>query len=380
MSSNSNYLQALADALQARGVSIEDIGGIAKSSSYQNMYRNEKGEMEIKELWKFDFKPVTFTAPAWEPIAPAPKYIVVDNPAIKAKQDDSKLKTCVIVPDMQIGYFRNTDEQLVPIHDEDAIELALKIVRDVGPNLIVCNGDNLDFPEFSKYRITPAFAQTTQAAIDRASKFAAQIRAAAPKAKIIWLAGNHEERLPNYILDNAAAAFGLKKGNQPSSWPVMSVPYLCNFDAHKVEYIPAYPANNFWINNNLQVIHGNKVKSSGSTAHLYLSGQTTSVIYGHIHRIEQAFKTKQEAKGPRTIMAASAGCLCRVDGAVPSTNGGKDLDGRPVKLNENWQQGVGVVKYETSGDHKFSFQVIPILNGWAFYNGVEYTVEPVVQS
>lgn len=368
---NMNYLKALAETLEARGVSLDDIGGISKSSSYQNMFKNDKGEMEVKELWKFDFKPITFTAPAWDVIRPAPEYIFPST-NVETRTDDSKLKTCVIIPDIQIGYFRDANGNLVPIHDEVAIDVALQIVRDVAPNLIVCNGDNLDFPEFSKYRITPAFAQTTQAAIDRAALFASQVRDAAPKARIVWLAGNHEERLPNYILDNAVAAFGLKKGNQPSSWPVMSVPYLCGFDKVKVEYIPAYPAGNFWINNNLQVIHGNKVKSSGSTAHVYLNSQTTSVIYGHIHRIEQAYKTKQEAKGPRTIMAASAGCLCRVDGAVPSTNGGKDLDGRPVKLNENWQQGVGVVKYETSGEHKFSFDIIPILNGWAFYQGVEY--------
>lgn len=371
MSSNSNYVQALAEALQARGVSVNDIGGISKSSSYQNMYRNDKGEMEVKELWTFQFAPVTFTGPAWEPVRPAPEYIVV-NSIVGEKPLPTKFKTCVIVPDMQIGYYRDTEENLVPIHDEVAIDIALQMIKNINPNLIVCNGDNLDFPEFSKYRITPAFAQTTQAAIDRAALFAAQIRAHAPKARIIWLAGNHEERLPNYILDNATAAFGLKKGNHPSSWPVMSVPYLCNFDKYKIEYIPAYPANNFWINDNLQVIHGNKVKSSGSTAHMYLNAQTTSVIYGHVHRIEQAFKTKQEAHGPRTVMAASAGCLCRVDGAVPSTNGGKDLDGRPVKLSENWQQGLGVVKYEASGDHKFSFQIIPILNGWAHYEGVEY--------
>jgi hypothetical protein len=36
----------------------------------------------------------------------------------------------------------------------------------------------------------------------------AQVRDAAPNAQIIWLAGNHEERIPNYLLDNAAAAFG----------------------------------------------------------------------------------------------------------------------------------------------------------------------------
>ncbi len=72
-------------------------------------------------------------------------------------------------------------------------------------------------------------------------------------------------------------------------------------------------------------------------------------------------------------MAASMGCLARVDGAVPSTKGSKDLDGRPMKVSEDWQQGLGVITYENTGDNKFSLEVVPILNGWASYRGVIYT-------
>jgi len=371
MSKSNDYITALADALQAKGLSLDEIGGVSKASSYQNMFKDESGAMQVKELWSFQYAPLTFKAPSWDPIRPAPVHVL---PALEAKQKPaSKLKTCVIVPDVQIGYFRDINDKLVPVHDEAAIAVAMEIIHNVQPNLIVCNGDNLDFPELSKYRLTPAYAQTMQQSLDRAALLASQLRRAAPKAKIVWLAGNHEERLPNYILDNAKAAFGIKKANDVSSWPVMSVPFLCNFDKHKVEYIPAYPAGDFWINDNLKVIHGNKVKSSGSTAHMYLNSQNISVIYGHIHRIETAYKTRQEAHGPKTVMAGSAGCLCRVDGAVPSTNGGTDLDGRPVKLNENWQQGLGIVQYETTGEQRFSWNVIPILNGWALYEGQLYT-------
>jgi len=225
----------------------------------------------------------------------------------------------------------------------------------------------------SKYRLTPAFAQTMQQSLDRAALFGSQMRRAAPKAKIVWLAGNHEERLPNYILDNAKAAFGIKKANDASSWPVMSVPFLCNFDKNKIEYIPGYPAGDYWINDNLKVIHGTKVKSQANTAHAYLRDEKVSVIYGHIHRIETAYKTRRDAHGSSTIMAASMGCLARVDGAVPSTKGSKDLDGRPMKVSEDWQQGLGVITYETTGDNKFSLEVIPILNGWASYRGQIYT-------
>jgi hypothetical protein len=142
-----------------------------------------------------------------------------------------------------------------------------------------------------------------------------------------------------------------------------------------VEYKPGYPAADLWINKKLKIIHGDRVKSSGSTAHVYLNAEKVSVIYGHIHRIETAFKTREDYSGARTIMAASPGCLARIDGAIPSTRGGVDLDGRPLTRFENWQQGVGVVEYEDDGDHKFSYEVATIYNGWTMFRGKEYRAE-----
>jgi hypothetical protein len=210
-----------------------------------------------------------------------------------------------------------------------------------------------------------------QAAIDRGTLLCAQVRDAAPNAEIIWLAGNHEERIPNYLLDNAAAAFGIRQGNKPTSWPVMSVPFLLRMDEYGVEYRPGYPAAHVWINQRLRVIHGDKVASGGSTAHKYLGAEKTSVIYGHIHRREWAERTRDDWDGARTIMAASPGCLARTDGAVPSTKSGMDFDGRPLYRSEDWQQGVAVVTFE-EGDGRFVYEQVAIRDGWAHYRGKDF--------
>ena len=86
----------------------------------------------------------------------------------------------------------------------------------------------------------------------------------------------------------------------------------------------------FWITPQLKVIHGNKVASGGSTAHKYLGTEKVSTVFGHVHRREWAERTREDHDGPKTIMAASPGCLARIDGVVPATNGGTDLDGRPI--------------------------------------------------
>lgn len=363
-------ISKIAELLERKGIAPEDIGDLKRVSLYQTITKNDEGEAETHDLMAVQFSPVWDSGPAWP--------VCQQGPAIKipAAKGGNKVETgwqrAVILPDAQIGFYRDTNGQLQPTHDPQAINIAMSIVKDVKPHVIVCVGDNLDLPEMGKYRLTPAYQQTTQASIDAATEFCAQMRTASPNAKIVWLAGNHEERLPRYLLDNAAAAFGIRKGGTPDSWPVMSVPYLCRMDEFGVEYRPGYPASDFWINEKIRVIHGDRVKSNGSTAHLYLSREKTSVIYGHIHRIETAYKTREDYDGARTILAASPGTLARIDGAVPSTKGGVDLDGRPLVRHEDWQQGVGIIEFQPDSPHRFRYETVHIYDGWAVYNGKEY--------
>lgn len=369
----SKILGKLVEMLERKNIDINEIGDIKRVSLYQSLIKDDEGEAQIQDLAAIQFSPKWETGPEWPVVQQGP---AIKLPAPKAKSKKaSNFKTAVIVPDVQIGYYRNREGVLEPTHDEKAIGVALKLIEDINPDAIVCVGDNLDLPEMGKYLTYPSYAQTTQASIDRSTLFCAQMRAAAPDAEIIWLAGNHEERMPKYLLTNAAAAYGLRKGNIPDSWPVLSIPYLCRMDEFGVEYRPGYPASDYWINEKLRVIHGDRVKSSGSTAHVYLNNEKTSVIYGHIHRIELAHKTREDYEGPKTIMAASPGCLARIDGAIPSTKGGVDLDGRPLTRHENWQQGLAVVNYETDGDHKFQYHSLTIYNGWTLFNGKEYVAD-----
>jgi metallophosphoesterase superfamily enzyme len=363
-------LGAIADLLERKNIDVADIGDIKRVSIYQSLIKDENGDAQVHDLAAIQFAPSWDEGPKWPVVQQGPQ-IQLQKTTTKP-QKPTTFKTAVIPPDIQIGYFRNREGNLEATHDEKALDICLAMIKDIQPEIVVLVGDNLDLPEMGKYVTYPAYAQTTQASIDRATMFCAQLRAAAPHARIVWLAGNHEERMPKYLVQNAGAAYGLRKGNTPESWPVLSVPYLCRMNEYGIEYKPGYPAADFWINKKLRIIHGDRVKSGGSTAHVYLNNEKTSVIYGHIHRIETAFKTREDFDGPRTIMAASPGCLARIDGAIPSTRGGVDLDGRPLTRHENWQQGVGVVMYEDDNEHKFSYEVAPIYDGWSMFRGKEY--------
>ena len=362
-------LGKIAELLDRSGIDIADVGRVQKMNVWQGFHKDADGNAQTVDMMGITLSPKWAEGPSWPVVQPGPVYRLPKVPVRPAKA--SGWQTAVILPDMQCGYFRGRADALEPIHDEGAMSIALAICRDAQPDVIVLVGDNADFAEFGKYRLSPAFQRTTQATIDRLALLCAQLRAVAPLARIVWIAGNHEERLPNMLIDNAVAAFGIRKGGAPDSWPVMSMPYLCRMDEYGIEYLPGYPASSFWINDRLRVIHGHKVRSGGSTAHGYLATEKTSVIYGHVHRREYGARTREDRDGPKEIMAASPGCLARIDGAVPSTKGGVDLDGRPLPVVEDWQQGVAVVRFEP-GDGRFTYENVGIHDGWAMWQGKEY--------
>jgi len=364
-------LGKIANLLDRNGIDVDEIGRITRVSLYQSLTKNDEGEAEIHDLVGVQLSPSWEDGPQWEPVTIAPPVKCSVKP-VKGSVRPEGWQTAVIVPDVQIGYYRSADGSLEPTHDEAAITLCLSVMRELNPDVVVLVGDNLDAPEFGKYRLSPAFALTTQASVDRCATFAAELRACAPEADIIWIAGNHEERITNAALDNLKAAFGLKRGNDKNGLPVLSVPFLCRFDEHRIRYLAGYPASAYWINEKLKVIHGNRVRSGGSTAHAYLTNEKCSVLYGHIHRREWAERSREDFDGAKTIMAASPGTLARTDGAVPSTRGGIDLDGRPLPVVEDWQQGFGVVTFQP-GDGQFFYEQIPIHEGTTWFRGKLYT-------
>lgn len=374
---------AIRDLLERNGIEPSEVGrlhrikdvrlyqGLAKVDTFDEEGKVVGQTLEVQDLASIVLSPKWEEGPEWPVIQPGPMFRRPPVTTVKPVEP-KEWKTAVIWPDIQIGYYFDQKEQLVATHDEQAIQLALSITKLSQPDVVVLVGDNLDFPEMGKYRLSPAFNRTTQPAIDYATELMFKIRTVAPSADILWLAGNHEERMVNYILDNAEAAFGIRQGSRPDGWPVLSVPHLCRLDEMGVTYLPGYPANDYWLNERLRIIHGTRVKSSGSTSHEYLRNEKSSVIYGHIHRREWNEQTFVKWDGSKTIMAASPGTLARIDGAVPSTKGGIDLHGRPLTIVENWQQGIAVVTFEDSGQHRFFYEQVPFHGGAALFRGKLY--------
>jgi predicted phosphodiesterase len=319
----------------------------------------------------FMFEDLTLKA-SWTPVAAA-KPVIINAPK-PHKVKKTKHEVHVIFPDPQIGY-RKFGEVMDPFHDEQAMDIALQITSWLEEHdrvdSVINLGDFLDLPAQGRFEQEAAFAATTQDALNRGHLFLQQQRAAAgPKAKIVLIEGNHDRRMEKFININAASAFGLKKANS-EGFPVMSIPYLLRLDEIGVDYIDAYPAGAHWINDRLRAIHGTKVRSNGSTAAAYTNDTPhISTVFGHVHRQELQSRTIFDRQGSIKSVAISPGCLCRVDGAVPSVNGSTKVDGTPATYYENWQQGVAVITTDANGD--FFTELVQIDKGKAWFRGQEF--------
>ena len=300
---------------------------------------------------------------------------VTINPSkVTPPKKDNGWKLAALLPDTQIGYRVYEDGTVIEFHSEDAIDIALQIVAaahaQYGVDTIVNLGDTIDLPAQSRHHQEIAFQNSTNLAIQRAYEYLAKQRATVPDAEIVFLEGNHDCRIYKYLAENAPAVATLRRAGD-TGWTVNSLPHLLRMDELNIKYAAGYPAGEYWLNDNLRCIHGDRVNSSGSTAMKYInSNHHVSVIYGHIHRIEMLYHTNHTGTGPARNAAFSPGCLCRVDGSVPSVKGGITPNEKPVKYWENWQQGVGFAWYKDSGE--FTLLSVPIIDGWAVFMGQEF--------
>jgi hypothetical protein len=77
-----------------------------------------------------------------------------------AKRPATTLKCAIILPDSQISYWRNDNEEWCTTHDEAALDISRQVIADVeaehGIDKIIDLGDFLDATHFSRHRSAPS--------------------------------------------------------------------------------------------------------------------------------------------------------------------------------------------------------------------------------
>ncbi len=197
-----------------------------------------------------------------------------------------------------------TDEHY-PYQDENARRLALQIVRDFDPHVLISGSDGLDFYAISSFDKNPERVKTgLQKEIDAWKAGQREWRSAAPNAKSFYLTSNHDDRLHKYLWRHP----------EISDLEVLKLPALLGLESLGSiwEWEKGENANQELCIYNLVVKHGKFVrKGSGMSARAELENEryARSTLTGHTHRGGSHFATTRDG----IIQGHECFCLCRLD-------------------------------------------------------------------
>lgn len=175
----------------------------------------------------------------------------------------------MVIPDIQYPY-----------HDAHVLQKLIRVVREHQPDQIIQIGDGIDFPQVSRWSKGTAgeYADTLQEHIDGyRSGVLGPLREACPEGRIVWLEGNHDLRVEDFVKKYAAPLRPLR---------ALEMPSLFGLDELSIDYVRG-PLR---IATNTLAIHGHEAggycasQSAWDAKFAKRYGSEYSVIFGHTHQ------------------------------------------------------------------------------------------------
>ena len=231
-----------------------------------------------------------------------------------------------------------------PFQDDAAIDAAMKIVRDFRPGLVALMGDYFDCYSISDHDREPGRADTIQDEFDAARPTHAKVDDAAGDADVVFVDGNHEERIQRIQRRNPGL-FKLR---------ALELPLAAELPK-RWQYFPNQTRIKL---GSLSLLHGDLKGRGTNSKHAaagMLSKLRTSSVFGHLHRHQVFLETGDDG----TVRGGFAnGHLSDVSRAHYITN-------------PDWQQSVTLIEFNWS---MTTFAVTPVLfiNGAAIWRGTTY--------
>lgn len=246
--------------------------------------------------------------------------------------------------DAHWGYEVNASRHKVALHDERAINVAMKFIKDFQPDHVILGGDMLDCGSISHHREGKAGALEGLRILAEAKELRATVIAPLEKqvkGRLVYHYGNHCDWL-NDLIDKV-----------PSLDGIVNVEALLSL-SKQWEVIPT---GGFSKLGKLTFIHGDQVKGGQHHAAAAVANWEANIRFGHFHTFQTATKTTPvDANGHTGI---SVPCLCK-----KRTKYG---NGAPNK----WMQGF-LWGYVGGPNGSFNDYVTVIVNGAATINGKTY--------
>ncbi len=170
----------------------------------------------------------------------------------------SKLEPILVVPDCHIPY-----------HDQRAFDTMLHVARDLKPKHVYVIGDFVDFYAVSSHSKNPVRATSLEVELLAAGECLAELEDLGA-TNMVYIGGNHEDRLRRYLQDKAPELFG-----------VVNVPEILDLKKRGWDYVP------YKNHTKLGKVHfTHDVGSSGrNSVFKCLDTYQHSVVTGHSHRM-----------------------------------------------------------------------------------------------
>ena len=213
-----------------------------------------------------------------------------------------------------------------PEHDQKSIELMVKVAKDFKPDVCIFLGDVFDMYCISRFEKKPDKDYLLLRDELKDSRILFQDLVGDINAKkTVFLGGNHELRLEKYIANHASRLGGLLKTED-----VLGI-------SSKVLYLPYGPKNRYQIGK-LMFAHG--TRTGAHPAASMVSTYRSSVMFGHVHRIQEYHIT--DIHGNDFV------------GLTPGWLGDQEKAGDYLPDISNWGQGFGLTWHKPSGDFFYS--------------------------
>lgn len=205
--------------------------------------------------------------------------------------------------DMQ-GHAGILSDAHIPYHDKQTIEHWIRDCKQRNASTLILNGDILDCGEVSTHFRFPSETRLEEE-IESGIQFLRYLRSQFPQSRIVYKSGNHEDRLPRYLANNAEAVLNF-----------VSLPKLLEMDNVGVEWVTD---KRIVMLGKLPVLHGHEFRGGGGVnpaRWLFLRTGSTAMC-GHFHRTSEHHEQTLDRKIHGTW---STGCATYLHPQYDPTN------------------------------------------------------------
>lgn len=244
-----------------------------------------------------------------------------------------------------------------PYHDVTTQANFQHFLSEFKPDILVINGDFLDFSPVSHFDKKPADPTSIADEITGGRALLKKLSdIVGPDCRKHFNAGNHEDRLRRYLWHQAPALSELES---------IGLPTLLGLNESGFSYTPYYdpihgspdrsPGIDLY---GLLVTHGTIVRKwSGASARAHYEKYGGSGIIGHVHRVGSF--VHRDYRG--SYIWVESGCMCSIDPNYTTM--------------PDWSQGfTGGYVFPKQGkkNARFDIHAVPIIHHKFIWNGVRY--------